>query len=82
MATTLRNEEPRAIPAPERWLTKRELASQLRCSTRTVERLRLPAMRVGGQNRYQLSEVEAHLRGRERRGQLISFPGGRDEVPA
>ena len=39
--------------AIEPWLTKRELARRLRCSTRTIERLDLPAMRVGGQNRYQ-----------------------------
>ena len=47
----------------EPWLTKRELASELKCSIRTIERLGLPAMRVGGRNRYLLSEVEAHLRG-------------------
>jgi hypothetical protein len=46
----------------EAWLTKRELARELRVSVRQVERLHLPAMRVVGQNRYRLSEVEAHLR--------------------
>lgn len=66
----------------EPWLTKRELATRLRCSTRTIERLRLPTMRVGGQNRYRLSEVEEHLMGRERRGQLVSFPGGRGKGTA
>ncbi|MGH2954262.1 MAG: helix-turn-helix domain-containing protein [Thermoanaerobaculia bacterium] len=60
-------------------MTKRELARRLRCSTRTIERLRLPAMRVGSQNRYRLSEVEAHLRGEDRRGRLLVFPGGREE---
>lgn len=45
----------------EPWLTKKELALELRVSTRTVERLRLPAMRVGGQNRYKLSEVQHAL---------------------
>jgi Helix-turn-helix domain len=45
----------------EPWLTKRELAAHLKVSTRTVERLRLPFLRVGGQNRYRLSEVEATL---------------------
>ncbi len=65
----------------EPWLTKRELALELRCSIRTIERLRLPAMRVGGQNRYRLSEVEAFLRGGERRGQLVLFPGrGKDRI--
>lgn len=45
----------------EPWLTKRELAAHLKISTRTVERLRLPAMRVGGQNRYMLSQVTRTL---------------------
>lgn len=40
----------------EAWLTKRELAAEMRISTRTVERLRLPHARVGGQNRYLLSQ--------------------------
>jgi hypothetical protein len=49
----------------EEWLTKRELARTLRVSPRTVERLRLPCMRVGGQNRYLMSQVEAALAGGE-----------------
>jgi excisionase family DNA binding protein len=68
--------------ALEPWLTKRELAARLRCSLRTVERLRLPAMRVGGQNRYRLSEVEAHLRGEQRRAELVVFPGIKGSEPA
>lgn len=52
----------------EPWLTKRELARRLKKSTRSIERLRLPCMRVGGQNRYLLSEVEAALRGRTHDG--------------
>ena len=47
----------------EPWLTKRELASRLSCSVRTIERLRLPSMRVGGQNRYLMSQVERSLAG-------------------
>jgi hypothetical protein len=47
----------------EGWLTKRELARKLGISTRTVVRLRLPHMRVGGQNRYMLSECERFMRG-------------------
>jgi hypothetical protein len=48
----------------EPWLTKREVAAKLRVSPRTVERLRLPVhCRVGGQNRYLFSEVEAHFAG-------------------
>lgn len=51
----------------EPWLTKRELAAKLRISTRNVERLRLPVYRrVGGQNRYLLSQVERELAARER----------------
>ena len=75
-------QRPSGFATQEPWLTKRELAIRLRCSTRTIERLQLPTMRVGGQNRYRVSEVEAHLRGRERRGQLVSFPGGRGKVSA
>jgi hypothetical protein len=49
--------------SPEPWLTKREIARRLRVSPRTVERLRLPCMRVGGQNRYLMSQAEAALGG-------------------
>jgi hypothetical protein len=47
----------------EPWLTKREVARKLRVSTRTIERLRLPFSRVGGQNRYRMSQVESALGG-------------------
>jgi excisionase family DNA binding protein len=47
----------------EPWLTKREVARKLQVSVRTVERLHLPAIRVGGQNRYRMSEVERALAG-------------------
>lgn len=46
----------------EPWLTKAEIAADLKVSVRTVERYGLPAMRVGGQNRYRRSEVERFLR--------------------
>jgi excisionase family DNA binding protein len=45
----------------EPWLTKAEVARELRISVRTVTRLNLPHLRVGGQNRYRRSEVEALL---------------------
>lgn len=51
--------------AGEPWMTKRELARELKVSTRTIERLRLPAMRVGGQNRYLMSQVNRALAGNE-----------------
>jgi hypothetical protein len=51
--------------APERWLTKREVARRLRVSKRTVEWLKLPHTHVGGQNRYLMSQVEAALAGHE-----------------
>ena len=47
----------------EPWLTKRELARKLGVSLSTITRLSLPHMRVGGQNRYRMSEVERFLRG-------------------
>ena len=62
------------VPTTEPWLTKRELAHRLRCSIRTIERLHLPAMRVGGQNRYRLSEVEAYLTRKSRPARVIRFP--------
>ena len=75
MSHAARSPGPVALPAErEPWLTKREVAAELRCSTRTIERLHLPAMRVGGQNRYRLSEVEAFLSRRGRPAEVISFP--------
>lgn len=60
---------PTRPPAPpvsaEPWMTKRELARKLRVSPRTIERHRLPFTRVGGQNRYRMSQVEAALAGNE-----------------
>ena len=67
----------------EPWLTKAEVARKLRVSTRTIERLRLPCIRVGGQNRYVMSQVEATLAGndelpdnviplRPRRGRVVA----------
>jgi len=47
----------------EPWLTKRELAAKLKISTRTVTRLRLPHTRVGGQNRYLLSQALVAMSG-------------------
>lgn len=67
--------------AHEPWLTKRELAGALRCSIRTIERLRPPALRVGGQNRYRISQVEAYLRGGERQVQLVLFGRDQEEEP-
>lgn len=49
--------------ASEPWLTKREVARKLRVSPRTIERLRLPYTRIGGQNRYRMSQVESALAG-------------------
>jgi hypothetical protein len=48
----------------EPWLTKRQLAGHLHISTKTIERLDLPHLRVGGQNRYRVSEVESALKAR------------------
>jgi excisionase family DNA binding protein len=58
---------------PEDWLTKRELARQLKVSTRTIERLGLPAWRVGGQNRYLRSEVERFLSGQSHPGDVVEL---------
>jgi hypothetical protein len=47
----------------EPWLTKRELAVALKVSTRTITRLRLPHTRVGGQNRYLMSQAVVAMSG-------------------
>lgn len=62
----------------EPWLTKREVALALRTSVRTIERLRPPCVRVGGQNRYLRSEVEDFLQGASRpAAEVVPFPGNR-----
>ncbi len=59
----------------EPWLTKRELASVLKVSIRTIVRLQLPHTKVGGQNRYRLTECEAALRGvPPEGGNVLRFP--------
>lgn len=47
---------------PRVWMTKREIAAYLGVSVSTVERVKPPFMRVGGQNRYDPVEVERFLR--------------------
>lgn len=65
------------------WLTKRELASKLKVSTRTIERLHLPHTRVGGQNRYSMSQVEAALSGNDDLPEnVVALRPRRDEVAA
>jgi hypothetical protein len=59
-----------AIEAHEKWLTKQQLAAHLQVTSRWIESqqpLGLPHLRMGGVNRYVVSEVEAWLR--ERYGQ-------------
>lgn len=63
----------------EAWLTKTEVAGVLKVSTRTITRLSPPCIRVGGQNRYHLSEVEAALRGvPQEGGNVLQFPRKRE----
>lgn len=71
------------MSAREPWLTKRELAAELRVSARTIDRLRPPCMRVGGQNRYWLSQVEAFLAGvPSESGNVVPFPRNRTREAA
>jgi hypothetical protein len=49
----------------EPWLKIGEVAARLRVSVRTVENLKLPRTKVGRQNRYFMSQVEAALSGQE-----------------
>jgi hypothetical protein len=55
----------------ERWVTKQQLAEHLGVTSRWIEyqqRLGLPYLRMGGMNRYRVSEVEAWLRDRHAAG--------------
>jgi hypothetical protein len=56
-----------AAVAPERWVTKRQLAAHLQVTPRWIEQqqnLGLPHLRMPGINRYRISVVEAWLRER------------------
>lgn len=59
----------------EPFLTKRQVAQKLQVSTRTVQRLNLPHMKIGGQNRYLWSEVIASLKTGDPDGaKVVPFP--------
>lgn len=63
---------------PEPWMTKAEIAAHFKVSARTVVRQRWPHTKVGSQNRYRVSEVDAHLRGvPPEGGNVVRFPGER-----
>lgn len=61
-----------AFPKPEPWLTKAELACELKASERWIEKMAhkgLPSHRWSRQmKRYKLSEVENWLSQREEKG--------------
>lgn len=62
-------------------LTKRDVARKLRISTRTVERRIQPSLRVGGQNRYYMTDVLAQLKGIPATGgTVVEFPTKRGEA--
>ncbi len=67
--------EGRSLGVRPGWLTKAELAAELNCSTRTIEREGYPCRRVGKRNRYVLSEVEAAIAGvPQDGGNVVRFP--------
>lgn len=51
-------------------LTLTETAEMLKISPRTVRRLPIPRAYVGGQLRYDLSDVEAYVMSRKQGGQI------------
>lgn len=58
-------------PAVESWVTKQQLAEHLLVTRRWIELQQhhgLPHLRMGGLNRYRISEVEAWLRERYAQG--------------
>ncbi len=57
--------DPQDTGHPEQWVTKQQLADHLQVTRRWIEYQQphgLPHLRLGGINRYRLSEVEAWLR--------------------
>lgn len=59
----------------EPFLTKAQVAQKLQVSSRTVQRLGLPHMKIGGQNRYLWSEVIAFLKSGDPDGaKVVPFP--------
>jgi hypothetical protein len=62
------------------WLTQRELADHLRVSRRTVQRLDLPCLTVGGQKRYTLTEIYEALRGPEQKARVIPLRRKEEET--
>jgi DNA-binding CsgD family transcriptional regulator len=62
-------------------LTKKAVASRFEISIRSVERHIKPSVRVGGQNRYYLSDVERQLHGvPSSGGTVVPFPTKRGEA--
>ena len=58
-------------PAPETWVTKQQLADHLLVTRRWIELQQhhgLPYLRMGGLNRYRITEVETWLRERYTQG--------------
>jgi len=54
-----------SIKAHEKWVTKQQLAAHLQVTPRWIvsqQSLGLPYLRMGGMNRYVVSEVDAWLR--------------------
>jgi hypothetical protein len=77
-----------AIEAGERWVTKQQLAEHLQATRHWIESqqpLGLPYLRMGGMNRYVISEVEARLRERytlySHGGVLMPFNRGSRHKP-
>jgi hypothetical protein len=65
----------------EPWLKIGEVAARLRISVRTAEGLKLPRTKVGRQNRYFMSQVEAALGGQEQPDNVVPLrPRRRQEA--
>ena len=66
----------------EPWLKISEVAAELRVSVRTAEGLKLPRTRVGRQNRYFMSQVEAALGGQDTPDNVVELRPRRRERAA
>ena len=74
------------LSSDETWMTRREAAHHLRCSTRQLDRLRLPRSFLGERPRYAKSVLDSYLRSRNytpgtnEQGGLVRPPRRRHRV--
>ena len=69
------------LPKPEPYLSLRELGRRIGYSVTTLRRWLVPGHRLGGHQRYRLTEVEAYLRSEDFQRRLAALRAER-QIPA